>query len=112
MHLCAYVRIPETHEFYGKHYDNIPIECHGGLTFSEFTDFAPLKKPVYDSTFIGSIWSGKWIEEKIPKGYWIGWDYAHAGDWMPLMQNENGKKWTPDEAVLEAKQVIEQLKLR
>lgn len=88
MHLCAYVRIPETHDFYGKEYDDIPIECHGGLTFCQMTDF---ELP------------------DISNGYWIGWDYAHVGDWTPLMPNENDKKWTPDEVVLEAKQVIEQL---
>lgn len=32
---CGYVFLPEGHEFYGKHYDEIDVECHGGLTFGE-----------------------------------------------------------------------------
>ena len=31
---CGYVIIPEGHEFYDKHYDQIDINCHGGLTYS------------------------------------------------------------------------------
>jgi len=108
-HFCAYVRIPKEHPFYKVPYYRIPIDCHGGLTFSDFTDFAPLKKLVYDSTFHGFFWSGKWVKENIQKGYWIGWDYAHFGDWMPYMPEEGCKKWTPDEIALEAKLVIEQI---
>ena len=108
-HFCAYVRIPEEHPFYKVPYGRIPIDCHGGLTLSEFTDFAPLKKLEYDSTFHGFFWSGKWVKENIQMGYWIGWDYAHLGDWMPYMPDENDKKWTPDEIALEAKLVIEQI---
>ena len=108
-HFCAYVRIPKEHPFFKVPYGCIPIDCHGGLTFSEFTDFAPLKKLEYDSTFHGFFWSGKWVEENIQMGYWIGWDYAHLGDWMPYRPDENDKKWTPDEIALEAKLVIEQI---
>lgn len=85
-HYCAYVRIPEDHKFYGIPYDEIDIDCHGGLTFSEFTNFAPLN---------------------IQKGYWIGWDYAHCDDWTPY--HTNGKKWTIDEIYEEVKKVIDQL---
>jgi hypothetical protein len=55
--LCAYIGVPKGHPFYGKGYNDINIECHGGLTFSE---------PAHD----------KW-----PDGFWwFGWDYAHFGD--------------------------------
>ena len=36
-HPCAYVELPENHQFYEKFYDDIPIECHGGLTYSSIT---------------------------------------------------------------------------
>ena len=54
---CAYIGIPEDHPLAGFDYDDIPVNAHGGLTFSE---------------------SGV---KYFPKGYyWYGWDYAHAGD--------------------------------
>lgn len=32
-HLCGYVRIPDSHPYFGK--VDIEIDCHGGLTFNE-----------------------------------------------------------------------------
>jgi hypothetical protein len=62
--LNGYVRIPENHECYDKNYDDIvessAIECHGGLTFSG---------ELYGET-----------------GYYIGFDCAHAWDYMPFLQ--------------------------
>ena len=57
-HLCGYVRIPENHPHFTDHYDDIPIEVHGGLTYSE--------------------------EEK--HGYWIGFDCAHSFDYSPSIE--------------------------
>ena len=47
---CAYVALPEGHKYYDVFYDNIPIECNGGLTFSG----------KYDNFYL------------------IGWDYGHS----------------------------------
>ena len=33
-HRCGYVAIPNGHEYFGVDYDEIPIGCHGGLTYS------------------------------------------------------------------------------
>ena len=35
---CGYVAIPKGHRFFKKHYDQVDpfIDCHGGLTFSDF----------------------------------------------------------------------------
>lgn len=32
---CGYVFLPENHQYYGKWYDDIPLEAHGGLTFGD-----------------------------------------------------------------------------
>ena len=56
---CGYVEIPKENKFYQKHYDEIDIECHGGLTFSG-------NLHVSDSNN-----SGK---------YCIGFDFNHGGD--------------------------------
>ena len=54
--LNGYVVLPEGHRYYGKNYDDIPVEIHGGLTYSEF-------------------------EEE--HGYMIGFDCAHFMDLVP-----------------------------
>lgn len=47
---CAYVAVSEGHRYFGVPYDNIPIECNGGLTFScNYEDL-----------------------------YVLGWDYGHS----------------------------------
>ena len=56
----GYVHIPEGHKYYGLHYDEIPYDVHGGLTFSEVIKDSDLHN---------------W-----PKGHWIGFDTAHYGD--------------------------------
>ena len=33
-HPCAYVELPKDHKYYGKDYVDIPIDCHGGITYS------------------------------------------------------------------------------
>jgi hypothetical protein len=57
-HLCGYVGLPKKHKYYNKGYDDIPVEVHGGLTFSEDTLQRQPEK---------NLW-------------WIGFDCAHSGD--------------------------------
>jgi hypothetical protein len=95
-HPCAYIEIPPVHPYYKKDYDKIDINCHGGLTYSE--------------DGLGNCKCGLHRE-----GYWIGWDYAHYGDyyyydlWGENSDNNNEKKWTTEEIYEEVKDVIEQL---
>ena len=58
-HLCGYVEIPKDNKYYEKHYDDIDVDCHGGLTYSEMVD-------------------EKWK---------IGFDCAHSGDISPSIEN-------------------------
>lgn len=79
----AYIEIPKNHKYYLKHYDEIDIYVHGGLTYSE--DFLHISK------------------EQELKGWFIGWDYAHFDDFIgyelnyPSEFRTNGKKWTTEE---------------
>ena len=87
--LCAYLGVPEDHPLAGTSYDDLPLRCHGGLTFSEKG-------------------GGKWH----PAGFWwFGWDYAHAGDFCfyDLKQGavySRDKKWTVDEVRAEVSDVL------
>lgn len=92
--LCAYCGVPSKHPLAGHSYDNLAVDCHGGLTYaSEGKE--------------GSGW---------PEGfYWYGWDYSHSGDRsthdykdymlskFPLSNDE--KEWTIKEVVDEARWV-------
>lgn len=85
-HPCSYVRIPKDHILDGVDYDNIYLDCHGGLTYSSRED------------------DGYW---------WIGWDYGHCDDFTGYYmkysnQDDQGKKLTTDKLVEEMKQFITQ----
>lgn len=59
-HLCGYIRIPSNHPFHHKKYEDIPIECHYGLSFGE-----------------------------ISVGHWIGFDCGHCNDIIPSTEYLN-----------------------
>lgn len=54
----GYVGVPNGHPWFGKDYDAINAEVHGGLTYA--SDCVPTQKP-----------DGRW---------WVGFDTAHCGD--------------------------------
>ena len=93
-HPCAYVVLHKGHVFNGLHYDDIPVECHGGLTYGK----------------------GELEGVKLEDGeYVIGWDYAHWGDFVSGMDiggsgGFNPKKWTTEEVVNEVTEVCKQLR--
>lgn len=86
-HLCTYVKLSQEHKYYGVKYDDIPITCHGGLTYSE-----SYLAVIYDAS-----------------GWWIGWDYAHGCDYVGCNHKVKRKKWTTIEIIEEIKLVIKQL---
>lgn len=89
-HPCAYVEIPKNHPLYETDYGYIDIDCHGGLT--------------YDGDLL-------FVDDSL-KGWYIGWDYAHAGDYVGYMfdnASSKDKKWKTEEIYEEVKKVIEQI---
>jgi hypothetical protein len=56
--LNGYVAIPADHYLYQKRYEEINIDCHGGLTFGECSD-----------------------------RHWIGFDCAHSYDYTPSYEH-------------------------
>ena len=55
-HLCGYVHLTTDNDYYGYEYDDIPVDCHGGLTYA-------------------SEHETEWV---------IGFDCAHYGDLHPF----------------------------
>ena len=90
-HPTAYVDVSAS-PLNGVCYNDIDIYCHGGLTYSEST-----------------------LNTVDKKGWFIGWDYAHYGDYMDYgdtyLNNmfPDKKKWTTEEIVEECKNVIDQI---
>lgn len=72
--------------------EDIDISCHGGIT-----------------------WCDNFVKYIDKKGWFIGWDYAHFGDYIDCgdaaLNNMflNDKKWTTEEIVEECKNVIDQI---
>lgn len=94
IHPCAYIEIPKDNV--SDEDKLIDIDCHGGITYVSTTG---LIKP---------------NNENHRDGHWIGWDYAHACDYIGYLPVDftitNGlKKWTTKEILEEVKDVIEQL---
>lgn len=96
-HPCAYVEIPADNKIFGKHYDDLDINVHGGLTYS--------------NSYLRGISEGI-------NTWFIGWDYAHYNDYSyyDCLQKEeftslfeNNKKWTTEEIFEHVRSVIEQI---
>ena len=92
-HPCAYVKIPKGHPYYGKFYDDVNLDVHGGLTYSGN---------------IGHV-------EKGSRSFYLGWDYAHAYDYYGGYEkefqhiNDGCKKWTTLEIFDHVTKVINQI---
>lgn len=57
-HRCGYVALPEGHNYHGFDYDTIPVECHGGLTYS--------KKSELNTDWIIGFDCGHYMDAKDP----------------------------------------------
>lgn len=98
IHPCSYIALPKGHKYakIDEEYD-ISLPVHGGITYKEDGDGIKFDK----------------------KYCWIGWDYAHGGDFsgydmLPLIEKSSSfyyhdKKWTTEELINEVKEAIEEL---
>jgi hypothetical protein len=67
-HWCAYVGVPPAHPWHGKGYDEVDANVHGGLTYAAKCSDHVCHVPEPGET--DDVW-------------WLGFDYAHAGDLSP-----------------------------
>lgn len=86
--LCGYVGIPKGHPYYGRHYDEVPVEAHGGLTFG---DYCRVDSPE-DSSICHVPGPGEPDDV-----YWLGFDCAHAGDVSPATDALIRQRYDPQE---------------
>ena len=89
-HPNAYIKIPEGHPFYRKFYTDIDDKnaVHGGFTFSDEN----LNKAY-----------------ELKDGWYLGWDYAHARDFISDEYLNDGHVWTIKEIKAECERVIDKV---
>lgn len=80
----GYVIIPKGHRFHGKHYDEIPVDVHGGLTFSEYASDLGWPELADESD-----------------GWVVGFDTGHFAD--------NASRWTKENVIKETEYLKQQL---
>ena len=89
-HPCVYIEIPKTHKFAYENTELIPLNVHGGITYSE--DYLNC--------------------DNVPNNdnYFIGWDYAHYLDYTAFKYGQtDGIKRTTEELIIDAKDAIDEL---
>ena len=67
-HLCGYVAVKPEHPMYGKDYNDVNVEVHGGLTYGNHCNGHICHVPK------------KGEPDNV---YWFGFDHAHAWDYSP-----------------------------
>lgn len=111
---CTYIKMPE--EAYQRNvelgwdgdYDFIDVRVHGGVTYGDYGTLR-LRRP------FGNGLGEKLIEiSQAGAGYWLGWDYAHYGDYTANFSDrpelDIEKKWTIVELINEAHDALKELK--
>jgi hypothetical protein len=63
-YLCGYIAVPEQHQWHGEGYDDLPAKAHGGLTYADYGKDHPV------------------LPDDL---YLVGFDCAHAGDLVPVV---------------------------
>lgn len=85
--LCGYVGVSAGHPFFEKGYDDVPVDVHGGLTFSGKCQPEP----------IGDVLDRRDPEERVchvvdpgedDNVWWLGFDTAHMNDLVPGMNKK------------------------
>jgi hypothetical protein len=77
--LCGYVGVPPGHPYYGRDYDDVDVDVHGGLTYGR-----PCQEGHPEGEGVCHI-----PEPGRPKDvWWLGFDCAHAGDARPAHNAE------------------------
>lgn len=71
--LCGYVGVSEGHPYFQKHYDDVDVSAHGGLTYSDMCQEDPENHGICHLPEPGEpehVW-------------WLGFDCGHYDDFMP-----------------------------
>ncbi len=73
-HWCGYVGVPENHPLFGKGYNDVDFDVHGGITFADACQEGEGEARICHTPESGQP----------DKVWWFGFDCAHAGDLRPV----------------------------
>jgi hypothetical protein len=68
---CGYVAVPREHPAYGRGYDEMEVQVHGGLTYADQCRGHICHEPKAGQS--EDVW-------------WVGFDCAHSGDMIPAFR--------------------------
>lgn len=73
--LCGYVGVPNGHPLYGKEYGEVPVDVHGGLTYSDVCqeNDQDVSRGVCHVPYPG----------RTEDVWWLGFDCGHGFDYIP-----------------------------
>ncbi len=74
-HWCGYAGVPPTHPLFGKDYNEVEVEAHGGLTYADHCE--------------GHICHVPELGES-DEVFWFGFDCGHSGDIVPYTAKFEG----------------------
>lgn len=79
--LCGYVGVPPGHPLHGQHYADVPLDAHGGLTYSDACRGGICHVPAPGEP---------------DAAWWFGFDCGHAFDLVPGMPDglRLARDWT------------------
>jgi hypothetical protein len=80
--LCGYVGVGPDHPWHGLHYDNVDAEVHGGLTYAN-----PCEEEATEGDGLCHVPEPGRAHDM----WWLGFDCAHAFDFMPKMRMDELK---------------------
>jgi hypothetical protein len=76
--LCGYVGVPESHPYFGKNYDDVDVQVHGGLTFAD--SCSESGDPSFGICHL--VEPGE--NDRV---WWLGFDTAHYSDYSPAIES-------------------------
>ena len=76
---CGYAAVPPDHPWHGTHYDEVPVDVHGGLTYADACRGSICHVPQPGEP--DNVW-------------WFGFDSGHVGDVIPALPQVT--EWTDD----------------
>jgi hypothetical protein len=79
--LCGYVGVPEGHPKHGVDYNNVAVNCHGGLTFAN--KCSPSENPARGICHVAEDAANDNV-------WWLGFDCAHYLDISPAYESHGG----------------------
>ncbi len=67
--LCGYVGVPESNQYFGSSYNDVPVSVHGGLTYADLDDKEVTWQLGFDCAHFCDYSPGRDIGRSEPKAY-------------------------------------------